>query len=208
MALSRSAPAVFLDKDGTVIEDLPYNVMVEKIRFMPGVAEGLRMLHRAGFRLIIATNQSGVARGLYSERDLKKVERRLREMMRALDVPLTAFYFCPHLPGGVVAGYNIRCSCRKPEPGLIVRACREHSIDIFRSWFVGDILNDIEAGRRAGLKTVLIDNGKETEWQLSPLRLPHHVVSDFGEAARVIAELSKLPAHGELYERQYSSDHR
>jgi D,D-heptose 1,7-bisphosphate phosphatase len=205
------SPAVFLDKDGTLIEDLPYNVDVDKIRFMPGVVEGLRALHKAGFTLIVATNQSGVARGFFNEDDLVRVERHLKGMMRVLDVPLTAFYYCPHLPGGVVPGYNIRCSCRKPEPGLIVRACREHPVDILRSWFVGDILNDIEAGRRAGLKTVLIDKGKETEWQLSPLRLPHHVVADFAEAAQVITTLSRTPAasvslpvkpvYSEVYER-------
>ncbi|MHB9156190.1 MAG: D-glycero-alpha-D-manno-heptose-1,7-bisphosphate 7-phosphatase [Endomicrobiales bacterium] len=181
--------AVFMDKDGTVIEDLPYNVDTGKIRLMPGAEKGLRLLHGAGFSLFIVTNQSGIARGYFTEKELGEVESHLRKALFDLDIPLKGFYFCPHLPGGIIPGYDISCGCRKPQPGLIVRAAKEHAIDPSRSWFVGDILNDVEAGRRAGCRTVLINNGKETEWSLSTQRLPHHIVSDFTEAARVITAL-------------------
>lgn len=182
----RRRPAVFLDKDGTLIRNVPYNVDPDYVRLLPGVPAGLQRLHAAGYKLIVTTNQSGVARGYFAEEDLRAVESRLRELFAAHDVPLADVYYCPHHPDGVVPDYAITCACRKPEPGLLLRAAREHDIDCTQSWIVGDILNDVEAGRRAGCRTVLVDTGGETQWELSPDRLPHHVVSTLDEAARVI----------------------
>ena len=179
--------AVFVDKDGTLVEDVPYNVDPERIRLMPGAAEGLQRLHRAGFRLIVISNQSGVARGLFTEDALAAVEARLRMLLAEADVPLAGFYVCPHLPDGCVPAYARACDCRKPEPGLILRAAREHAIDPTRSWMVGDILNDVEAGRRAGCRTLLVCSGGETEWRITPARTPHHVARDLREAAQIIA---------------------
>ncbi len=178
--------AVFLDKDGTLVEDVPYNVDPDHIRLMHHAGDGLRLLHRAGYKLIVISNQSGVARGYFPEAALAAVEQRLRDLLRACDVPLSGFYYCPHHPDGSVPRYAIGCHCRKPEAGLLLRAARDHRVDLQRSWFVGDILNDVEAGRRAGCRTVLLDNGHETEWKLSCERLPHHLVANLAEAARVI----------------------
>jgi histidinol-phosphate phosphatase family protein len=114
--------AVFLDKDGTLIENVPYNVDPGRIRLTPGAEEGLRRLHAAGYRLIVISNQSGVARGLFPEEALVAVERRLRGLLAEAGVPLLAFYYCPHHPEGVVPGLAVACACRKPEPGLILRA--------------------------------------------------------------------------------------
>jgi histidinol-phosphate phosphatase family protein len=180
------ARAVFLDKDGTLIEDVPYNVDPERIRLTPGAAEGLRGIAAAGYLLIVVSNQSGVAHGYFAEEDLAAVERRLQELLGEQGVRLDGFYHCPHHPHGQVASYAVACSCRKPQPGLILRAAQEHDVDVTQSWLVGDILNDIEAGRTAGCRTILIDNGNETEWQLSPRRQPHFVVRDLREAAQVI----------------------
>ncbi len=180
-----STKAVFLDKDGTLIDDVPYNVDPERIQLTQGAVEGLQTLSAAGYKLIVITNQSGVARGYFPESALVAVEARLRQLLAA-GVTLAGFYYCPHHPDGVVADYAIACSCRKPEPGLLLRAADYHGIDLAQSWFIGDILNDVEAGRRAGCKTVLIDNGNETEWQLSPKRLPHYIVTNLAEAALVI----------------------
>jgi D-glycero-D-manno-heptose 1,7-bisphosphate phosphatase len=178
--------AVFLDKDGTLVEDVPYNVDPGRIRLMPGVVEGLRVLHTAGYRLLVVSNQSGVARGYFTEDALAAVEQRLRELLAEAEVPLTGFYYCPHHPGGVVPAYAFACCCRKPEPGLLIRAASELSLDLGRSWLVGDILDDVEAGRRAGCRTVLIDNGHETEWRFSPSRLPQYRAADLAEAATLI----------------------
>jgi D,D-heptose 1,7-bisphosphate phosphatase len=158
-----------------------------------GAVEGLRALHAAGYKLIIISNQSGVARGYFPEEALLAVQERSRQMLAEMSVPLTGFYYCPHHPDGSVPGYNINCSCRKPEPGLILRAAREHDIDLAGSWFIGDILNDVEAGHRAGCKTVLIDNGNETEWVISPMRTPHYIASDLSEAAStILSQKSKV----------------
>jgi len=178
--------AVFLDKDGTLVEDVPYNVNPDLMQLTPGAEEGLRSLHAAGYKLIIISNQSGIARGYFPEEALVAVEKRSHQMLAEMGVPLAGFYYCPHHPDGSVPNYSINCFCRKPEPGLILRAAREHDISLAQSWFIGDILNDVEAGQRAGCKTVLIDNGNETEWIFSPLRLPDYIATDLADAARLI----------------------
>src|SRR5690349_4128123 len=107
--------AVFLDKDGTLVEDVPYNADPAEMRLMPGAAEGLFLLHVAGFRLFVVSNQSGVARGYFREEALGAVEARLRELLVRADVPLSGFYYCPHHPEGSVPEYAVECRCRKPE---------------------------------------------------------------------------------------------
>jgi D-glycero-D-manno-heptose 1,7-bisphosphate phosphatase len=181
-----SEKAVFLDKDGTIIEDVPYSVDPSAMVFMPGAAEGLRRLQEAGYRLIVVSNQSGVARGLFPVEALAGVEKRLAEMLAEAGAVLAGFYFCPHHPDGSVAEYAIDCECRKPAAGLIYRAAQEHGIDLARSWFAGDILNDVEAGRAAGCRTILLDNGNETEWVLTRDRLPDHLAPDLAAAAELI----------------------
>ncbi len=179
-------PAIFLDKDGTLIEDVPYNVSPERIALTPRALEGVRLLAAHGYQLFVVTNQSGVARGLFTEADLRGVERHLQQLLAAVDVSLSGFYYCPHLPDGRVAEYSFVCSCRKPEPGLILRAAEEHNLDLARSWFFGDILNDVEAGRRAGCRTVMINSGNEREWRVTPERIPHYLVNNLAEAAQVV----------------------
>lgn len=178
--------AVFLDKDGTLIKDVPYNVDPTRITLTPGAAIGLERLYTAGYQLIVITNQSGIARGYFDEAALIAVQERLQQLLAPSGVTFSGFYYCPHHPDGVVAKYAISCTCRKPEPGLLLRAAADHHIDLSQSWFIGDILNDVEAGRRAGCKTILIDNGNETEWQLSALRSPHYQVADLAQAAQII----------------------
>ena len=189
--LPRPSPprrAVFLDKDGTLIDDVPYNVDPQRMRLACGAAAGLPALHRAGYRLIVVSNQSGVARGLFAEAALADVRRRLEEMMDAIGAPLGGFYYCPHHPRGRVPAYAVACDCRKPAPGLLLRAAEELGIELAASWLVGDILDDVEAGRRAGCRTVLIDNGNETEWRDGHHRMPHLAAPDLAAAAeRILA---------------------
>jgi D-glycero-D-manno-heptose 1,7-bisphosphate phosphatase len=180
------APVVFLDKDGTLVEDVPYNVDPARIRLAPGAAEGLPLLAAAGFRLAVVSNQSGVARGYFPESALVGVERRVQELLDDIGVSLAGWFYCPHHPEGVVKEYAVACNCRKPAPGLVLAAARELGADPRDCWVVGDILDDVETGRRAGCRTVLIDNGNETEWVPGPLREPHHRAADLKDAARLI----------------------
>jgi D,D-heptose 1,7-bisphosphate phosphatase len=183
-----SRRAIFLDKDGTLVENVPYNVDPALIRLAPGAAEGLPRLHRAGFRLIVVSNQSGVARGYFAESALGTVEERLRALLEELGVPLAGFYYCPHHPEGQVAAYTGVCSCRKPAAGLILRAADEHRIDRTGSWVIGDLLDDVEAGRAAGCRTILLARQplQADLLPLSPQRSPHHVAADLAEAARIV----------------------
>jgi D-glycero-D-manno-heptose 1,7-bisphosphate phosphatase len=181
-----SRKAVFLDKDGTLVENVPYNVDPAQIRLAEGAVEGLQRLHEAGYHLVVVSNQSGVAQGQFPIEALQGVRERLEKLMAEVGVPLAGFYFCPHLPDAPLAEYAQECFCRKPRPGMLFQAAREHNLNLAGSWMVGDILDDIEAGRRAGCGTVLIDNGGETEWQLSSLRQPNQRVKNLAEAAQVI----------------------
>jgi D-glycero-D-manno-heptose 1,7-bisphosphate phosphatase len=178
--------AVFLDKDGTLVEDVPYNVDPSLVRLAEGAGFGLRTLQDAGFRLFVVSNQAGVALGRFAESALKRVEAKLRELLREFGVTLDGFLYCPHHPSGLVEEYAIACDCRKPAPGMILRAAESHDLDLSQSWLIGDILDDIEAGRRAGCQAILLDNGHETEWLPGPDRVPHHIAADLGEAARII----------------------
>lgn len=179
-------PAIFLDKDGTLIEDIPYNVDPERMVLTEGAIAALNLLHQAGYPLIVISNQSGVARGYFPESALLPVIQTLNTMFDEMGVKLSDFYYCPHHPQGIVVEYAIDCDCRKPKPGLFYQAAADHDIDLSQSWFIGDILHDVAAGRAAGCRTILIDNGNETEWQLGRDRLPHHIVSNLHEAAQII----------------------
>jgi D-glycero-D-manno-heptose 1,7-bisphosphate phosphatase len=188
MALTPSTPAVFLDKDGTLVEDVPYNVDPDKIRLAPGVAEELPVLTEAGYKLIVISNQPGIALGYFDENALALVELRISALLAKHGARIDGYYWCPHYPDGAVADYVAQCDCRKPMPGLILQAASDHGVDLTRSWFVGDILHDVEAGRRAGCRTILIDNGNETEWLMSAERSPHWTVAGMREAVSVIVE--------------------
>jgi D,D-heptose 1,7-bisphosphate phosphatase len=180
VALTR---AVFFDKDGTLVEDVPYNVDPGLIVFRDGAEDCLRALHEAGFALFIVSNQSGVARGIFDEEALAGVEQVLRETMDDWGLPLAGFYYCPHLPHADLPPED-RCVCRKPEPGLLLRAAREHAVDLARSWLIGDILEDTEAGRRAGCRTVLLDTGRPLVYD--PGYPPNCTVRSLAEVAAFI----------------------
>lgn len=187
-------PAVFLDKDGTLVHDVPYNVDPALLRLREGAGEALRRLAGAGYRLVVVSNQSGVARGRFEESALAAVERRLRTLLRDEGVTLDAFVYCPHLPDGAVDRYAVACACRKPKPGLLLRAADDLGIDLDRSWIVGDILDDVEAGHAAGCRAVLLDVGSETEWVLTSSRMPDRTVRDLPAAAEaILAAPSSIP---------------
>jgi D-glycero-D-manno-heptose 1,7-bisphosphate phosphatase len=167
--------AVFLDKDGTLVRDVPYNVDPARVALAPHARRALQRLSQAGYRLIVVSNQPGVAYGCFAEDRLQALHAHLRRLLPQLG----EFYYCPHGP-------DEGCACRKPACGLLLRAAYRLGIDLERSWMVGDILDDVEAGRRAGCRTVLVDNGNETEWKAGPHRLPHFVARDLREVAHAI----------------------
>ncbi|MGE0172621.1 MAG: D-glycero-alpha-D-manno-heptose-1,7-bisphosphate 7-phosphatase [Oligoflexales bacterium] len=182
--------AVFFDKDGTLIPDIPYNTDVTRITFTLYVETALERLTKLGYKLFIITNQPGLAFGRCEERHLKLVEGKLARMFRANGVRLAGFYYCPHHPDGIVSRYALDCECRKPLPGLLYKAAADFGIDLHRSWMVGDILNDVEAGNRAGCKTILLNNGNETEWLKGPHRSPDYIADNFLTIGEIIATQS------------------
>lgn len=179
--------AVFLDKDGTLIPDIPYNVDPDKITLSAGAAQALRKLIRLNYLIFIVSNQSGIARGYFTERDLARVIAKIASLLWENMVPLSGFYYCPHDPRGKVPQFSVSCNCKKPMPGMILKACEDHNLDLDHSWFLGDVLDDMEAGNRAGCRTVLIDNGHETEWLKGLYRIPDFIVRNLTEAADIIS---------------------
>lgn len=175
--------AIFLDKDGTLIPDIPYNADPDKITLSDNSIEGLKHLARLGYKLIVVSNQSGIAKGYFSETQFSQVIKRLYELLEAEDILLSGFYYCPHHPDGNKPGYAIDCDCRKPKPGMLQKGASEHELDLTQCWMIGDILNDVEAGNRAGCGTVLINNGNETEWLTRTYRKPDLMCSNINEAA-------------------------
>ncbi len=181
--------AVFLDKDGTLVDDVPYNADPSKVRLAAGAGQALAALLAGGFRLFVVSNQPGVGLGYFPLAALQPLSQRILQLVRADGADLHGFYYCPHAPA---APGHAACGCRKPAPGLLLQAAAEHGIALEDSWFVGDILDDVEAGHRAACRSILVDNGNETEWLSSPLREPDHIAASLVDAAAHV--LSAAPA--------------
>jgi len=147
--------AIFLDRDGVIMEDVHYLRSPAQLNILPGAARALRRLQDY-FYIIVVTNQSAIARGLLTEDDLIEIHSELVHRLAAEDAILDALYWCPHLPEAVVPAYKADCECRKPKPGMLLRAQRDWDIDIAHSFIVGDTPRDIEAGHAAGVNAVLI----------------------------------------------------
>ncbi|MBV8695310.1 MAG: D-glycero-beta-D-manno-heptose 1,7-bisphosphate 7-phosphatase [Chloroflexi bacterium] len=180
--------AVFLDRDGTLVHPRHYPSRPEELHLYDGVGPYLRDFQQAGFRLVVITNQAGIARGYFTEADLQRMHEYLINKLAQLTVRLDAIYYCPHHPAGVIAELSMHCNCRKPQPGMLLRAAAELNLDLARSWFIGDILDDVEAGNRAGCHTILVDLGTEQRPQ-QPLRSPDFVARDTVHALRIINAL-------------------
>lgn len=181
--------AVFLDKDGTIIQNIPYNIDFTKIRITIQAVEGLKLLQKMGYIFIIITNQSGVEKGYFSEQEFIKHIHYIIDMFWQRGIFITSYYYCPHDYKKTSQGYVKPCYCGKPKPGMIIDAAKEFFINLSQSWMIGDILNDIEAGNAAFVKTILINNGNETEWHLNEKRKPHYIVENFYQAAMVIKNI-------------------
>lgn len=148
--------AVFLDRDGVIIEDTGYVAGKDRVRFLPGSADAIRRLNENGFKVIVVSNQAGVARGYFDEAAVKETNEYIRDALARQGACIDAFYYCPHHVDGIIEAYRRDCYHRKPNPGMIEKAGRDFGIDLTESFLVGDRGCDIEAGRRAGCRTVLL----------------------------------------------------
>jgi histidinol-phosphate phosphatase family protein len=176
-------PAVFLDRDGTLIEEREYLADPRGVVLLPGVADALRDLREAGLALVVVTNQSGIARGLYSVEDYRAVERRLGEVLREAGLALDASYFCPHHPD-----FTGPCPCRKPSSGMHRAAARDLDLQLGRSYFVGDRIKDLLPARELGGRGILVRTGFG-RGEEGALPSEYAVVDDLPEAARwILAE--------------------
>jgi len=174
-ALTTDNKVVILDRDGTIIVDREYLSDSAGLEFLPGAAEGLRWFYERGYRLVVITNQSGVGRGYFSLDRLDEIHEKFREMVSALGVRLERIYYCPHAP-------EAECDCRKPKPGLLLRAASELHFLPSDAIVIGDKSSDVEFGRRVGATTILI--AADASRVVQPI--PNFVVQDLLEAARAI----------------------
>ena len=179
-------PAVFLDLDGTLLDGAPYNLDAELVTLARGAGGALRTLQVHGYALLVVSNQPGVALGRFRLAALRSVERRVQALLAPSSVAIDAFYYCPHLPQTANIRYAVRCLCRKPQPGLLRRAALDCNVDLEQSWIVGDLLDDVEAGNRAGCRSVLIRTGRETEWRLGEHREPDGHARSLRQASQLI----------------------
>jgi D-glycero-D-manno-heptose 1,7-bisphosphate phosphatase len=149
MTEDKKQKTIFIDRDGTLIEEVNFLHRVEDLRYFPFTDEAVRLLKENGFLIIVVTNQSGIGRGIYTEADMHRVHEQIQN---DLTEKLDAYYFCPHLP-------NAGCTCRKPNLGMIELACQDFAIDLENSWVIGDKNLDVELGINAGIKTALVMTG-------------------------------------------------
>jgi D,D-heptose 1,7-bisphosphate phosphatase len=184
--------AVFFDRDGTLIEDPGYLSHPDQVKLLDGVAEAIKELNLLGYKTVVVTNQSGVARGIVSEEMLGRVHERLQELLALKGAALDGIYYCPYHPEGVVPKYRRDSDWRKPEPGMLLAAADEMDLDLTQSWMIGDSGRDIEAGRRAGCRTILV-RPESTRHEVADDGKPDYVAVNIREAANMIKNSHHSP---------------
>jgi D-glycero-D-manno-heptose 1,7-bisphosphate phosphatase len=150
---------VFLDRDGTLLEEAGYLDRLERLVFFPYAIDAVRLLNRAGFPVVVVTNQAGIARGIFKESFVAAAHRHISDRLAAAGARVDAFYYCPHHPEAVVEEFRQVCDCRKPQPGMLTRAAADLDLALDRSFVVGDRWHDLEAGQRVGARTLLVRTG-------------------------------------------------
>jgi len=161
-------PAVFLDRDGTIIEERGYLDRLDLLELYSFTPDAIRLLNRAGFATVVITNQGAIGRGIIDEPFLRQVHATIDERLAAGHARIDRYYFCPHHPDAIVPGLRVKCACRKPASGMIEQACRELSLDPTRSVMVGDRRLDVVAGSGAGTRTVLVRTGHGVHEEAMP----------------------------------------
>jgi D-glycero-D-manno-heptose 1,7-bisphosphate phosphatase len=160
MSTSIKAKAAFIDRDGVINEERNYVHRISDFVLLPGVVEGLTLLRNAGYRLIVVTNQAGIARGFYEQYEMDRLHEHMCKLLAEHGVSLDAIYFCPHHPQGKIEHLAIECYCRKPSPGMLQQAAKDFNLNLASSVLIGDKLSDVQAGRRAGVgRSVIVESG-------------------------------------------------
>lgn len=179
-----SRPAVFLDRDGTLIEEAGYLDRLERLVFYPYSVDAVRLLNRTNYAVVVVTNQAGVARGIFKESFVADAHRHVTETLARGGARVDGFYYCPHHPEAAVEAYRVACDCRKPQPGLLRRAASELSLDLSRSFVVGDRWHDLQAGAAVGARGILVRTGYGRTEEAAPKRdvTPAAVVDNLIEA--------------------------
>jgi D-glycero-D-manno-heptose 1,7-bisphosphate phosphatase len=193
-------PVVFLDRDGTLNEEVGYITDIKKLVLIKGAAQAVKRLNEAKIAAVLVTNQSGAARGLYSEEHILKLHERLELLLSEHGATLDAVYYCPHLKEGTVAPFNRECDCRKPKPGMVERAYADiKDLDASRAYVVGDKSTDVELASQCRAKSVLVTTGYGDQvlsgtyqWKVTP----HHVAANIQEAVDwIMSDLKLSPAN-------------
>ena len=151
--------AIFFDRDGVLNVDVIDLHELEKFQWIDGAVDAIKLCNERGFLVVVITNQSGIARGIFTEDDVKKIHSHMQTELEKVGAHIDAFYYCPHHPNGTVEPYAKVCDCRKPKPGLILRACKEMNIDPAKSVMIGDKPRDIESGKNAGVTSSILFEG-------------------------------------------------
>jgi len=183
--------AAFLDRDGTIIEDTGYVGEISKVRFLPGASAGIKLLNDNGFKVIIITNQAGVARGFFTEERVKEINAYIRESLVQEGAMIDEFYYCPHHVEGIIEEYRKDCYYRKPNPGMIEKAVSDFDIDLDESFVIGDKYSDIEAGCRAGCRNILLTGEASQDGKMENRVVSDHTAHDLFEAVKWIIASGK-----------------
>lgn len=191
---------MFLDADGVLLDEPPHFEALDGLKLASGAGAALSTLALYGFDLVVVGHRAGVARGIHPVTALRVLETRIRGLLAPLGIPVAAFHWCPHDPAGVIAGYAVACMCRKPRPGLLQTAGAQRGLDLADSWMVGGTLEDIEAGRRAGCRTILV--GARGDGMAASPRAPNHQAADLREVAALIIH---APRHSEAREGRFQA---
>jgi D,D-heptose 1,7-bisphosphate phosphatase len=185
--------AVFLDRDGTINEEVGYLDRAEKLRMIPAAFEAIRLINQSGMKAVVVSNQAGVAKGLFTESFVHEINNLIQNILLTKDARIDAFYFCPHHPTEGIEPYRKICNCRKPAAGLLHQAAADWDIDLAKSYLIGDRLRDIETAHRAGAKGVLVATGygldalqNSGQDEQNEMNKPDHSAKDILEAVRWI----------------------
>jgi D-glycero-D-manno-heptose 1,7-bisphosphate phosphatase len=152
-------PAVFIDRDGTIIEEAGYLDRLDRVLFYPYAFDAVRLLNRAGYAVVIVTNQAGVGRGIFGEQFVHDTHAVIASRLAEAGAAVDGFYYCPHHPEATVSRYRVACDCRKPAPGMLRKAAADLDLDLARSYAIGDKWSDVQAGEAAGTRSLLVRTG-------------------------------------------------